>query len=127
MGQYGIAAINTTKKCHDDPTLLAKDAWLYAISNLTNSPNSIKKSCPRKAYLGLCAAGLVSGIKPYFDTNDLPDPNKTYALKAYELIKKVFVFKKINQTEKSSELRLWGVCLIIHKWMSLCHYGRPIC
>ena len=39
-------------------------AWELAISAQTKSEYSRRKNCPRDAYLGLCEAGLVSGISP---------------------------------------------------------------
>jgi hypothetical protein len=60
-----------------------KDAWYEAALENMASVSSRLKGCPREAFLGLCAAGIVRGIpgKPYTDSKD----NKRYAIKAVEL------------------------------------------
>lgn len=82
MGQYGKAAISATKKiCNGmDPV----KAWNLAIRELTTSTDSIKKGCPKSAYLGLCEDGYVKGVNNGNYSAGIK--NKGYALKAVEII-----------------------------------------
>jgi hypothetical protein len=82
MGQYGNAAIFAIKSiCNGMEPL---KAWNMAISELTTSTESIKKGCPKSAFLGLCEEGFVKGVKR--GNYSAGVNNKRYALKAVEII-----------------------------------------
>lgn len=63
-------------------------SWVESVSKSFTSKNSKEKACPRNAFLGLCEAGLVKGIKAgvYFK-NKKENLNKKYAIKAVEILK----------------------------------------
>lgn len=62
------------------------EAWQLAAKDIfKNNSTSIKKGCPKNAFLGLCEEGLVKGVeKGKYTRSDL---NKTYAIKAVEVLK----------------------------------------
>ena len=59
MGQYGEVAVEAVRLIIEKkiPPLRA---WNSASVNIVASAMSIKKGCPRKAFLGLCGAGLLN-------------------------------------------------------------------
>jgi hypothetical protein len=86
------AVENITVKKMIPPT-----AWVAAAESMfpTNS-TSIKKDCPKNAFLGLCEEGLVKGAnRGNYTRSDL---NKAYAIKGVE------VLKEKNQHFKTKEL-----------------------
>src|SRR5260370_15417165 len=85
MGKFGQAAILATE-CVASKGLAPREAWDFGIAQLSASASSQVKSCPRNAYLGLCEAGVVVGIKagPYGAPNN---KNGQYALNAYRILK----------------------------------------
>ncbi|GAB7214058.1 DUF6979 family protein [Dickeya oryzae] len=82
MTKYTDAALITTRSCQGQEKPDVKTAWLKAIRDL----DAYDEGCPRCAYLGLCEAGMVKGIRPgnygLSDTNK----NKGYAVDAANLI-----------------------------------------
>lgn len=85
MTIYGDAAVKATellisKKCNSP-----RVAWERAIKEFTKSEWSRKKGCPRDAYLGLCNAGLVKGVKP--DKHANLTANGKYAVELVRAIK----------------------------------------
>ncbi|MBD2597057.1 hypothetical protein H6G74_22400 [Nostoc spongiaeforme FACHB-130] len=84
MGQYGINAIEATKLLNSGYKS-AEQAWRKSAEILISKESSREKPCPRSAFLGLCAAGLVVGVSP--NTVKLMDSkNGNYAVKAVELL-----------------------------------------
>lgn len=84
MGQFGIAAYIASKSIHEGTYSDPKEAWNFAIRQLTDSESVQNKGCPRHAYLGLCEAGLVKDI-PVRNYGS-PFQNKSYAVKAVKLL-----------------------------------------
>ncbi|MGH9431517.1 MAG: DUF6979 family protein [Terriglobia bacterium] len=84
MGQYGNAAIRATELVSENPALSTQDAWDAAIKECSDCIESQKKVCPRKAYLGLCEAGVVRGIQSGGFAGK--SANGEYAVRAYELL-----------------------------------------
>ncbi|MBD2497705.1 DUF6979 family protein [Nostoc sp. FACHB-280] len=83
MGQFGINAIEATKLLKSGYKS-AEQAWYESAETYISEP-SRDKDCPRIAFLGLCAAGLVVGVSP--NTVKLIDSkNGNYAVKAVELL-----------------------------------------
>lgn len=82
---YGKIAVIATDKIvlnRNSPS----DAWnKAAVENFAAGSASTLKACPKNAFLGLCEAGLVKGVKAERYTRS--DWNKKYALKAVELLK----------------------------------------
>lgn len=87
MGQYGKAAVKATKLCCDGLASSPEEAWEMAVCEVTKSPSSQKKGCPRCAFLDLCEDGAVHGIQPcdYLQQKD-EKHNKVYALTALRLL-----------------------------------------
>lgn len=64
------------------------DSWEQAASTYFSSESSRQKACPRNAFLGLCEAGLVKGIKVgVYLKNKNENLNKKYAIAAVEKLK----------------------------------------
>ena len=63
MGIYGKAAITAARMLEQDTPSKPEAAWARAIRRETKSPDSRRKRCPRGAFLGLCAAGLIPGCE----------------------------------------------------------------
>jgi hypothetical protein len=63
MGMYGRAAIKAVQMIQQGSPSNPESAWDRAIALETASPDSRKKSCPRGAFLGLCSAGVINGVK----------------------------------------------------------------
>ena len=63
-------------------------SWAEAVSTYFSSESSRQKACPRNAFLGLCEAGLVKGIKAgvYLKSKN-ENLNKKYAIIAVEILK----------------------------------------
>ena len=105
MGKYGKAAIRARDLLTTGSTSDPVAAWNQAAREaFPSSPSSQKKGCPRGAFLGLCADGLVSGVAPggYTRSKD----NRRYAREAVELLK-----KSPSLAEKPHELWervMWG-------------------
>lgn len=87
MGMYGEAAIRATRYVTSGAALCPRAAWVRAIAELPISDSSRKKSCPRNAFLGLCEAGRVVGIKAGKYGASNPNPNGQYALAAHQILK----------------------------------------
>jgi hypothetical protein len=83
MGLYGDAAILATRRVNQQAALSPQSAWDAAIKEYSDSTESHKKGCPRAAYLGLCDAGVVKGIKPGSGDRS---KNGAYAVSAHSLL-----------------------------------------
>ena len=83
---YGeVALLATTKIIHN--RIEPEKAWLLAAQEVFKDKGaSIKKGCPKGAFLGLCEEGYVSGVRKGSYTKS--KLNKAYAVMAAELIKK---------------------------------------
>ena len=87
MGKYGKAAILARDLLTTGSTSDPVAAWTQAVREVfPSSPSSQKKGCPRGAFLGLCADGLVSGVASgnYTRSKD----NRRYAREAVDLLRK---------------------------------------
>jgi len=84
MGKYGEVAIKAVEICKKniDPV----EAWNMAAKDVfSNSNSSIKKVCPKSAFLGLCEEGLIKNISSGSYTRSVD--NKKYAIEALALLK----------------------------------------
>jgi hypothetical protein len=86
MGQYGDAAVLATQYYLQGKQRSPRDAWNSAIKEFSASEESRRKVCPRDAYLGLCQAGLVSGI-PAGKYLPRANVNRRYAVNACEILR----------------------------------------
>lgn len=85
MGKYGKTAIRASELLTTGSTSDPVVAWTQAAREIfPSSPSSQKKGCPRGAFLGLCADGLVSGVAPGNYTRS--KENRRYAREAVELL-----------------------------------------
>jgi len=85
MRQIGQAVIIATK-CIHAKGMSPKDAWDFAIAQVSGSLSVQTKSCPRNAFLGLCEAGAVVGIKPGKYGAPRNNKNGRYALNALGIL-----------------------------------------
>lgn len=60
-----------------------KKAWESAIAEFTKNPSSKTKCCPKGACLGLCEAGVISGISAGRYGPPVSNKNGEYALVAW--------------------------------------------
>ncbi len=86
MGIYGQAAIRATEYFLQSKATSLEEAWQSAIAEFSAKLSSRRKSCPKNAFLGLCEAGVISGIVR--GKYDAPSNNKNgrYAVKAYRVL-----------------------------------------
>ena len=63
MGIYGRAAITAARMLEQGTPSNPEAAWTRAIRRETKNYESRRKTCPREAFLGLCAAGLIPGCE----------------------------------------------------------------
>jgi hypothetical protein len=86
MSKYGEAAIMAVQLLEQGQASDPADAWERAVCKLFPSSSALQdKGCPKGAFLGLCADGLVVGIAEgeYSRSNK----NKQYAVKAVEILR----------------------------------------
>jgi hypothetical protein len=82
---YGRAAITAAELLRQGTRSSPEAAWDRAISLETKSSESRKKSCPRGAFLELCAAGEIPGCKGQLSL--LRGSNGEYAVRMLEAIR----------------------------------------
>ena len=103
MRQYGKAAVDAVGliQAGVPPT----EAWIQAISRYTESEHSRNKGCPRNAFLGLCAAGMVVGVDSrHPELVGLKNDNGDYAIDAVKLLRQdKFLQQEIMSGKKISE------------------------
>ena len=85
MGQYGKAAVLATQCYVQGKFPSVREAWAFAISKFSERDSVRGKACPRRAYLGLCEAGRVSGIRAG-NYGPKPNVNGQYAVDACQLL-----------------------------------------
>lgn len=87
MTTYEKAALEVVGMYDSIKPLDLEEFWEKAVSKYTASRNSIKKGCPKGAFLGLCEEGLVKGIPAgSYTKNHGKQWNKMYALTAVKLL-----------------------------------------
>lgn len=83
--KYEELAIKTTRRIQEtgeDP----EEVWNEFAKEIFGARSSgARKTCPRKAYLGLCRDGLVVGV-PEGDYISADNPNKLYAVQAVRML-----------------------------------------
>ncbi|MEK3865828.1 hypothetical protein MHH60_20375 [Paenibacillus sp. FSL H7-0716] len=84
MNKYGKSAIYATQLILSGEVLFADEAWNIATTEFfTTDP----KACPRSAFLGLCEADLIKGVKQNHINKPLrDDTNKNHAIEAVALL-----------------------------------------
>lgn len=125
--KYGLAAIEVAA-IGESPV----NSWKQVVSKYFSSESSRQKACPRNAFLGLCEAGLVKGIKAgvYLKIKN-KNLNKEYAIAAVEKLKenpnvsknelwdevreKLALGEKIHNSQMDVVLALWENDLIKYK------------
>ena len=86
MNKYGQVAIVATELYRLGQVSSPSAAWELSVKEIfPDSESSREKGCPRGAYLGLCEAGLITGIPS--GKYSRSEKNKSYALEAVELIR----------------------------------------
>lgn len=85
MNKYAMVAVKTVSYISvngGNPV----DIWVKSAEEVFGDKiSSIKKGCPKGAFLGLCEEGLVKNIKKGNYTNAIK--NKEYAVEAVEILK----------------------------------------
>jgi len=98
MNKYGEVAIIVANNFEDSDNAI-KDAWVKVCEKVfPNSPSSIKKSCPKDTFLGLCEEGLVKNIPQGNYTKSIK--NKKYAINAVKILKE-------NPSYSNNKNTLW--------------------
>lgn len=86
MSKYGIAAVEAARLFVSGWAASPREAWDWAAAHVFGSGTAAqRKSSPRSAFLGLCAAGLVEGIPPGSHTRSLK--NRGYAVAAVRILR----------------------------------------
>ena len=82
-GEVAIQAANLTSTTGVAPL----EAWEAAAKRLLHTPDLRAKGCPKAAFLGLCAAGLVKNVAGGYYDGALESPNAQYAVAAIKVIR----------------------------------------
>lgn len=86
MGKNGIAALRA-RELYIQGIRPCERAWRTAAEEVfPDSPDSIVKSCPSGAFVGLCEAGLIKGIAPATSARVVISKNARYAITAAHLL-----------------------------------------
>lgn len=86
MGKYGTAAVRA-RQIYQESSQRPDAAWRVAAAEIfPDSPESRRKGCPRHAFVGLCAAGMVQGIPPAASRDSDENLNAAYAVTAARLL-----------------------------------------
>lgn len=85
MSKYAQAAVYA-KKLSLQSGLSPAQAWKAAIAQFTSSNQSRSKVCPREAFIGLCAAGVITCISGDTDGGGKQTRNRQYAIAAWKLL-----------------------------------------
>jgi len=85
MTIFGDSAVKAVRLFTEKGVTDPDEAWYLAIKSMTTSVATIKKSCPKDAFLGLCEMGLVRGIPKGAYTTSYD--NKRYAISAIEKLR----------------------------------------
>lgn len=86
MGKYGFTAVRSTELLRSGHQS-ASEAWRVAAEEVfADAPESRDKVCPREAFLGLCAAGLVRDVSPSTCPEPSTSANRRYAVTAVRLL-----------------------------------------
>jgi hypothetical protein len=86
MGKYGSTAIRSIERLQSSRES-ADAAWrVIAKDVFEGAPDARDKACPREAFLGLCAAGLIRGVSPDTCSETSHSPNRSYSVTAVRLL-----------------------------------------
>jgi hypothetical protein len=86
MGKYGSTAVRTAGLLRGGCES-ADEAWQSVAGEVfDDAPDARDKACPREAFLGLCAAGLVRGVSPGTCPEPSRSPNRRYSITAVRLL-----------------------------------------
>ena len=103
VNKYAHVAIKAVHKLQAKP-IQPKNAWIQSAKEVfPNNSEAQKKECPKNAFLGLCAEGLIKGVPSGEYTKSIQ--NKSYAIKAADIFKK-------SSTMFSCPTGLWKQTLI---------------
>ncbi len=103
MNKYGRAAVTAVTLYTSGNVSSPVAAWEIASSELFGAGTAAqKKACPRNAFLGLCAAGLVRGVPKGHYTSS--QDNKRYALEAVKVLQSA-------PTVTTDAMRLWELVM----------------
>lgn len=70
MSKYGQAALDALKLIRSGEFTNPADAWNHATTRIFGAgTSSQRKSCPKAAFLGLCRAAMLHGVRPGGYTN----------------------------------------------------------
>jgi hypothetical protein len=100
MGMYGRAAIRAAQMLKTGVPSDPEKAWDRAVARETQSSESRRKSCPRGAFLELCAAGAIPGCRARPSLHR--SSNGEYAVQILEAL-------RTDKELVSDKGRLWDV------------------
>ncbi len=86
MTKYGSTAVQAVGLLRDGYKS-ADQAWRTIAGKVfAGAPKARDKVCPREAFLGLCAAGLIRGVSPGTCSGSSDSPNRSYSVTAVRLL-----------------------------------------
>ena len=87
MGKFGETAVLAAELMRKHANKIGSDAWEVAVARkFPKSPSARAKSCPRGAFLGLCAAGLIRSIPSELSAK-FTSTSGTYAVEAVGMLR----------------------------------------
>ena len=99
---YGRAAVRAAEMLQEGTPSDPEAAWKRAIALETDSSESRQKPCPRGAFLGLCAAGVIPGCSTL--SSFLRNTNGDYAVRVLRAI-------QADESLLSDRGRLWKAAI----------------
>ena len=86
MSSYGEVAVEAANLAIT-AGVAPLEAWEAAAKRLLHTPDLRNKGCPKAAFLGLCAAGLIKDVDGGYHDGALESPNAQYAVAAIKVIR----------------------------------------
>ncbi|QDY32688.1 DUF6979 family protein [Clostridium sporogenes] len=88
MNKYAQIAINVVKRINSNSSIDPKLAWEIEADKIFEGRKvSVRKGCPKNAFLGLCEEGLIKGIPKGIYNTKSNSLNKEYVLDGYKYLK----------------------------------------
>lgn len=82
-GDVAVEAVGITQTGGLSPL----EAWEAAATRLLSTADTRSKGCPKAAFLGLCAAGLIEKVPGGHYDGAMESPNAQYAIAAVKVIR----------------------------------------
>jgi hypothetical protein len=86
MGKYGTTAVRAAGLLREGCESADKAWRAIAKEVFAEAPEARNKVCPREAFFGLCAAGLIRGVPASTCPEPSNSPNRRYSVTAVHLL-----------------------------------------